>query len=397
MNEKEISIELSHSLSEWGVPKDTQFEFRRGVILVGIGYFRARGNDASSSIEDLTSPSSRRMLRDSNAALTDITAAFEYYLQYEDIIAPIFCYEDMINMDASEPYYRWYNISTRKIEYKLKPKFLGISSQYLDPFDRFRYEEMSKEEHFFSKWLVDNGNKAAIGGKLMEVYLGCHVLRYEVCFHCNSRKSIRWNGASISSWQALVCLTCNATYEVKTKANMEDVESAFRFNKIIGGSFEEFCKIRNSQLQPKMFCVLLPRKSIAKDPHTQVYPVYVAEITKGVPQLYHGAFNKRLPKLRFKTRLSVSLSTKKKWFDLPVPNTPVDVGGIGKKVFIDRFSMGKYCEMKKIYFGDNNDSSSDDESNNCNSNSEIIDAVAEITKGIRDIKIRHTSCATKEG
>jgi len=390
MNEKEISIELSHSLSEWGVAKDeAHFEFRRGVILVGIGYFRAKGND-SSPIKDLSSSSS-------NVVLTDITAAYEHYLQHEDILAPMFCYEDMINMDASEPYYRWYNINTRKIEYKLKPKFRGISSQYLDPFDRFRYEEMSKEEHFFSKWLVDNGNKAEIGGKLMEVCLGFHVLRYEACFHCNSKKSIRWNGGSNSPWQALVCLTCNAIYEVKTKANMEAVESAFRFNKIIGGSFEEFCKIRNSLLQPKMFCVLLPRKSIAKDPHNQVYPVYVAEITKGVPQLYHAAFNKRLPKLRFKTRISVSLNTKKKWFDLPMPtpNTPVDVGVIGKKVFIDRFSKDKYLEMKNIYFGDHNDSSSDDESNNCNSKSEIIDAVAEITKGVRDIKTSHKSCTTE--
>jgi hypothetical protein len=397
MNDKEISIELSHSLSEWGVPKDeAHLEFRRGVILVGIGCFRARGND-SSSIKDLSSPSSRRRLCNINIVLTDITAAYEFYLQHEDIVAPMFCYEDMINMDASEPYYRWYNISTRKIEYKLKPKFRGISSKYLDPFDRFRYEEMSNEEHFFNKWLVDTGNAAKIGGKLMEVSLACHIHRYEACFHCNSKKSIRWNGGSNSSWQDLVCLACNATYEVNTKSNMEAVESAFRLNKIIGGSFEEFCTIRNSQLQPKMFCVLLPRKSIAKDPHNQVYPVYVAEITKGVPQLYHAAFNKRLPKLRFKTRISVSLNTKKKWFDLPMPSTSVDVGGIGRKVFIDRFSIGKYREMKNIYFGDHNDSSSDDESSTCNSNSEIIDAVAEITKGVRDIKTSHKVCTTKKG
>jgi hypothetical protein len=205
--------------------------------------------------------------------------------------------------------YRWYNLNTRNIEYNLKPKFQGISTQHLDPFNRFRYEELSKEEYFFSKWLVDNGDKAGIGGRLIEVSLGCHVLQHEACFHCNSKKSIRWNGGSESSWQDFVCQACNARYHVKTKANMKAFESAFRFNKISGGSFEAFCKIRNSQLQPKMFCVLLPRQSIAKDAQSRVYPVYVAEITKGVPQLYHNAFNKKLPKMRFKTKISVAINT----------------------------------------------------------------------------------------
>ena len=340
MNEKEISIELSHCLSEWGVPKDqAHLEFRRGVILVGISHFRARGATNDSSIEGLLTLEEGLSLSSSSSSLTNINAAYEYYLRHENIAMPLlFCYEDMINNidDASEPYYRWYNINTRNIEYKLKPKFQGISTQYLDPFDRFLYEEISKEEYFFSKWLVDNGDKTEIGGRLMEAYLSCHVLQYEACFNCNSRKSIIWNVGSESSWQNLICQACNARYEVKTKANMKAVESEFRFNKISGGSFEAFCKIRNSQLQPKMFCVLLPTTSIAKDAQSRVYPVYVAEITKGVPQLYHNAFNKKLPNMRFKTRISVAINTKKKWFDLPNQSTQVDMWGVGKKVFMTR-------------------------------------------------------------
>ena len=382
MNEKEISIELSHCLSEWGVPNDqAHLEFRRGVIVLGIGYFRARarvGDESCSILEDNSSSffQTTRILCD-NSDSTDISAAYEYYLR-QDISMPLFCYEDMINMDASEPYYRWYNINTRNIEYKLKPKFQGMSSQYLYPFDRFRYEKITKEEHFFSKWLVDNGDKAEIGGRLMEVYLGCHVLQHEACFHC-SKKSIKWNGSSNSSWQALLCQTCNATYAVKTKANMKAVESEFCFNKISGGSFEEFCKIHNSQLQPKMFCVVLPRKSVATDVQNRVYPVYIAEITKGVPQLYHNAFNKRLPKMIFKTRISVAINTKKKWFDLPQHGNPVDIWSIGKKVFVDRFSKSKYDEMKALFgFGDHNDGSSDEESD-CGTKNEIADAIANIT------------------
>jgi hypothetical protein len=121
----------------------------------------------------------------------------------------------------------------------------------------------------------------------MEVYLGYHALRHAACFNCSSKKSIRWNGCSKSSWQVLVCQTCNATYAVKTKANMKALESEFRLNKISGGSFEAFCETRNSQLQPKRFCVILPRQSIATDVQNRAYPVYIAQITKGVPQLYH--------------------------------------------------------------------------------------------------------------
>jgi hypothetical protein len=61
MDEKDISIDLSHCLGEWGVPKDeVHLECRRGVIGNGIGYFRARargGDESSSIVEDTRRPS----------------------------------------------------------------------------------------------------------------------------------------------------------------------------------------------------------------------------------------------------------------------------------------------------------------------------------------------------
>ena len=125
----------------------------------------------------------------------------------------------------------------------LKSKFQGMPSQHLDPLNRFHFEEMSIADHFFSKWLVDSGNNLEIGEKLMKAYLTCHVLRNEACFHCNSKKSLRWNGNFRASWKDLVCLKCNVMYTVKTKASQKDVETAFRSN-----SFGHQMKIKNKMV-----------------------------------------------------------------------------------------------------------------------------------------------------
>eukprot|EP00979_Chaetoceros_neogracilis_P011477 scaffold2837_cov249-Chaetoceros_neogracile.AAC.9 len=373
MNAKEISIELSHSLSEWGVSKERAHdEFRQGVIMVGIQYF-----SMDPSVVNF------QHLHYDDEFPTDINAAFEYFLRREDVVTPLFCYEDKINMEAREPYFRLFNTDTREIEYRLKPKFLGIPAQELDPFNRFQFEQMSKEEHFFSKWLVDSGKNAEIGGKLMESYLACYQHEHQQeCFHCNSKKSLRWNDYSTLSWQDFVCLVCNAIYKVKTKADMKAVDLAFHFNKIgCGSSYEEFCKIRNSQPRPKMFLVVLPRKSIIRDVG-KVYPVHIAEITKGMPTLYHGAFNKGLSTLRFKTVVSVDPSTKETWFDLPRRRNIVDVGAVAKKVFIEKFSKNMYIELEALYF---EDSESEDESDNANS-TEIRDVIKDIKTSSGNIK-----------
>jgi len=169
-------------------------------------------------------------------------------------------------------------------------------------------------------------------------------------------------------------MQCNdVMYKVKTKASQKEVETAFRSN--------SFGKIRNSQAA-KLFLVILPRKSIVNGKQNSVYPVNVAEIMTGVPQLYHGTFNKRLPSLRFKTMVSVYPSTQKKWFDLPFRQITVDVGAVGKKIFIERFSKKSYTDTSAMYF---EDTDSEDESGNSSTDDVLIDSVAEIIKGIGDM------------
>eukprot|EP00979_Chaetoceros_neogracilis_P009911 scaffold2293_cov248-Chaetoceros_neogracile.AAC.2 len=372
MNEQEISIKLSQSLGEWGVSKDrAHAAFRKDVIMVGIEYSRTQPDPVITNFQPLRN----------DEFPTDIDAAYEHFLRHEDAIMPLFCYEDKINMDAREPYVRWFNTKTRKIDYRLKSKFQGMPRQDLDPLKRFHFEEMSITDHFFSKWLVDSGNNTEIGEKLMTAYLTCHVLQHEKCFHCNSKKSLRWNGNFKASWKDFVCLKCNVMYKVKTKASQKDVETAFRSNSFGGGSFQQFCEIRNSQA--KLFLVILPRRSIVNGKQNSVYPVNVAEIMNGVPQLYHGTFNKRLPSLRFKTMVSVYPGTQKKWFDLPFRQITVDVGAVGKKIFIERFSKKSYTDMAAMYF---EDADSEDESCDSSADDVLIDSIAEITKGIGDIK-----------
>ena len=153
------------------------------------------------------------------------------------------CLYSVTRIRSTWTHVKWFNTKTRKIDYRLKSKFQGMPSQHLDPLNRFHFEEMSIADHFFSKWLVDSGNNLEIGEKLMKAYLTCHVLRNEACFHCNSKKSLRWNGNFRASWKDLVCLKCNVMYTVKTKASQKDVETAFRSN-----SFGHQMKIKNKMV-----------------------------------------------------------------------------------------------------------------------------------------------------
>ena len=98
---------------------------------------------------------------------------------------------------------------------------------------------------------------------------------------------------------------------------------------------------------------------------------------------WYNAFNKKLPTMRFKARISVAINTKKKWFDLPKKNTQVDLWGIGKKVFIDTVSKKKYDEMNELYGF--YESSSDDECDYGNQHV-IADAIAEMTKVLEEIE-----------
>ena len=252
-----------------------------------------------------------------------------------------------------EPYYRCYDghDKSKVYDYKIKDEFKGYKLDQLNPFNRFTYKELSKEEIFFCNWFV-NDDEDSYRGLFMEAFLACHAIQNETCYSCKCN-GLRWNGGGNSSWQDLFCIVCKSTYEVKTKATTERVENAFKHNNILGGSYYRWFKLNNEKLKPeqKRFLVLLPRLATFNRRMLKVYPVHIEDIASVLPNLCPGSFNLDKNDIKFKSRVSIKMNTKAKWFDLPSTDEYVECWDIAERVFIERFSQDTFNTLTDEYFG----------------------------------------------
>ena len=294
-------------------------------------------------------------------------------------------YSDSAGLDF-EPYYRCYDRhdKSKVYDYKIKSQFKGYTLDKLDPFNRFTYEEQSKEEWFFCNWFV-NDDEDSSRGLFTEAVLACHAIRNEKCHSCKCN-GLRWNGGGTSSWQDLFCVVCKSTYEVKTKATTERVENAFKHNNIQGGSYYHWHQLSNEELQPeqKRFLVVLPRLATFNRKMLKVYPVYIAEFATVLPKLYPGSFNLDNKNIKFKSRISIKLNTKAKWFDLPSTDEWVDCWDIAERVFIERFSHDTFGTLMDKYFGSEESGESATKSN---ANSEQKDGMEDIVQQLKDLEV----------
>jgi hypothetical protein len=96
-----------------------------------------------------------------------------------------------------EPYRRQFDKrdESKVFGYRVKPEYKKYNLEQLDPFNRFTFSDMTKEENFFREWfIVGDNNNASFEGVFMEVALTCHALQNEKCHSCKYQKSLRWNG-----------------------------------------------------------------------------------------------------------------------------------------------------------------------------------------------------------
>ena len=57
--------------------------------------------------------------------------------------------------------------------------------------------------------------------------------------------------------------------------------------------------------------------------------------------------------MRFKSKASLKLHTKAKWFDLPVTGEVIEMGEIEERVYKERFTVDTYNKFMDLYFGSN--------------------------------------------
>jgi hypothetical protein len=234
--EKEVLEELVHSLHEMGVGAShpDHFQFRRRAIRDCKAYMSKISNDNINyqAISALKFPK-------------NYNDAYQHVLRNEDMPDIVGTYSDKLESEGYEPYFRRFDQRTGNFNgYTLKQEFKAYLPSQLDPLNRFTFNRCSKEEKLFNEWFLADDD--SMDGLVFEAVLACHALQAESCHNCKYKNALRWNGGSGSSWQDLVCTNCEATYEIKTKATIEKVETALRY-KIQGGSFSAWCELKNSK------------------------------------------------------------------------------------------------------------------------------------------------------
>eukprot|EP00985_Skeletonema_marinoi_P027703 scaffold23145_cov73-Skeletonema_marinoi.AAC.1 len=127
---------------------------------------------------------------------------------------------------------------------------------------------------------------------------------------------------------------------------MEKVETALRYNNIQGGSFSGWCEMKNSKHRSqKTYLVLLTREPTFNRQNKQVRPVTIAEIEKVLPRVHAGSFNTERTGVSLKSRVSLKMNTKAKWFVLPVKGETIYMEEIAEKVYKERFSEETFDRM----------------------------------------------------
>jgi len=249
---------------------------------------------------------------------------------------------------------------SRVLNYPKKKAYKGFSNEELDPLQRFAYEVESNAERMFSTYMIGQGYASEMG-VVLEAVLACHAIKNEACYNCKCRNSLRWNGGYGASWQDLVCIQCEAMFELKTKDTMEKLEFYLNMNSIPGGSFRRYCGLRNGRKPgQKMYLVLLSRQAMLNRNMEHGRPVYIAEIDYVLPRLSGSSFIdrrsstfKRLGLARsenqidFKSAVVLKTNTKQTWFFLPKSEHESFYMDRIKTIFVDIFSQATFDALEE--------------------------------------------------
>jgi hypothetical protein len=293
-DEAAVRQELVYSLDEWAM---TSNGHRQHILNEGIVQFGNR-ND-SATFEHLRTGYNEVFPQEYESA---IRFFFRHDLLGQGSIKNRITCSAMDKLEEidgykNRPYYRKYDKWERSkvIGYMLRENFRKVAKERLDPKERFifSFEERPESERIFENWFLCSID--SFDGMFFEAALACHAIYKEACFQCKCRNSLRWNGGGETSWMDLVCVACNSTYEVKTKASMEKCEYEFERNKLKGGSYDNYWRHRNAihddnNKNQKMFCVVLPRQWTMNRSGKLIRPVSCYEIDYVLPDVQASCF-----------------------------------------------------------------------------------------------------------
>jgi hypothetical protein len=286
-DETSVRQELVYSLDEWSMNSGGH---RQHILSEGVAQFGNKNDSATFE----------HMRTGDEIFPQEYADAIRFFFRHElqgskkRIICSVTDKLEDIDEYMNRPYYRKYDKKhkSKVFGYGLKENFCKVAKGNLDPKERFIFTlgGKSESERAFEDWFLCSED--SFDGMVFEAVLACHAIYKEACFHCKHRNSLRWNGGADTSWMDLVCVACNSTYEVKTKASMEKCEHEFERNKLRGGSYENYWRHRNAirDKNQKMFCVILPRQWTMNRSGKLIRPVSCYEIDYVLPDVRASCF-----------------------------------------------------------------------------------------------------------
>ena len=175
--------------------------------------------------------------------------------------------------------------------------------EFLDPTQRFSLKTVSKKDHLIQSF---TDNKNCLDGYVFELMFAHYLQHKNVqCKSCKSQ-TLRWNGGSGYPWMDVVCTTCNSTYEIKSKNNIDIAFRALKESTLEGGcfpSFQNICAKYSTDKMAKQYVIVVSRTL-----STGSYPAYqsmIAMIRKVYPIINTKSFAD-LDNFKFKSKIIVT-------------------------------------------------------------------------------------------
>ena len=350
--EEKVKSSIFKSLNEWGVNNDQSDhrEFRKHAIKLCLEIYRRQWNTE----EDIAELQEEREALLKESLPCGFDEAYKHVLHSDLVDDGTEKFDVCIDLLDSisggrfegfcEPFF-YKSDENGNTKLLVKKQFKMFHEKYLDPLRRYRAEWKEPSDFFFDRFFSPEEHESRLG-IVFEAWIACHVAQFQSCFNCGRKNSVRWVGGLRSPWRDMECVHCHAVYEIKTKKSEKIVVKLVQSDKIRGGSYKGFCKVKRRLKDQKVFLVLAPRASISSRGR-RVYPVRIVEITQCAPKVSEWTL---LGRPRLKTEVFFKSTKVKTWFELPqLEKKESELARIRMDVYHSKYSKKVYESYAQKY------------------------------------------------
>jgi hypothetical protein len=329
-----VRRDMEESLTEWGVvpgKNDRHRRFYRNAIKTALSYCGEKESPLKQRILELRV----------NNFPKEPTAAVEFVLrqELEEEDATFRRTEDVLGLSFA-PYNTAKDSHTGKLVVKLKRDFVKFSKRQFDPFTRFSYDDVDLQQSVGTDWQ----DLDSLCGHVMEALVACHVVHKCACQSCFRRNVLRYNGGldDACSWADIVCIGCKATYEIKSKRDVQAIEKSFQFG-FRGGSFRTFASFK--QLG-KRYLLGVSRKASIDVHGCYHHPVTLADIDHVIPRLSSYSFDAAISVMPITT--TIKHTNRRHW--CKVPAWRENPTATAREVFDSKYGAGEWARFESRDF-----------------------------------------------